>query len=162
MNLNRGRWLISLTIIAAFLLTMVRAPVGAPEWLGSLRPGWIVLIVYFWAMYAPHRIGIFSSWAIGFLVDVVHADPFGLNGLVLATVTFVTWRFHERLRLYAVLQQACVSAAMVLFSEGARRLAHEQAQPWLPVTVLPALISMFVWPFLHLLLGKLAQRYRVE
>ncbi len=162
MNLTRGGWLILLTVIAAFLLTLARAPVGSPEWLGWLRPGWIVLVVYFWAMEVPHRIGLISTWIMGFFVDIVFADPLGLNGIVLTTITFFTWRFHERLRMYAVLQQAWVAAAMVLFSEGARRLAHDQAQAWLPVTVLPAITSMFVWPAVYLLLGKLTQRFRVE
>ena len=162
MNLNRGGWLILLTVIAAFLLTMARAPLGAPDWLGWLRPGWIVLVIYFWAMHVPQRIGLISTWIIGVFADIVYADPLGLNGLVLATVTFLTWRFHERLRMYAVLQQAWVAAAMVLLSEGARRLAHDQAHSWFPVTVLPVVISMFIWPAVYLLLGKLAQRFRVE
>lgn len=162
MNLARGGWLILLTVVAAFLLTMGRAPAGSPEWLGWLRPGWIVLIVYFWAMHVPHRMGLVTTWIIGFFVDIVYADPLGLNGIVLTGVTYVTWRFHERLRMYAVLQQAWVAAAIVLFGEGMRRLAHDQAQPWLPVTVLPAVTSMLIWPVLYHLLGKLAQRYRVE
>ena len=162
MNLTRGGWLILLSVIAAFLLTMARAPIGSPEWLGWLRPGWIVLVVYFWAMRVPHRIGLVSTWIIGFFVDIVHADPLGLNGLVLAVVTYVTWRFNERLRMYAVLQQAWVAAAMVLFSEGARRLGHGQAQAWLPVSVLPAVTSMIVWPAVTVLLGNLARRFQIE
>ena len=162
MRLDRGGWLILLTVLVAFLLTLVRAPVGSPDWLGWLRPGWLVLVVYFWAMQAPQRLGLVSVWILGFFADVAFADPLGLNGIVLTAVTFVTWRFHERLRMYAMLQQAWVASAMVLFSEGLRRLAHEQAQPWLPVTVLPAVTSMFVWPFVHVLLGKLSRRFRVE
>ena len=162
MNLTRGGWLILLAVIASFLLTMARAPMGSPEWLGWLRPGWVVLVVYFWAMRAPHRIGLVSTWIMGFFADIVYADPLGLNGMVLTAITYVTWRFHERLRMYTVLQQASVAAAMVLFSEGARRLAHGQAQAWLPVTVLPALTSMIVWPAVYVLLGNLSQRFRVE
>ncbi len=162
MNPTRGGWLILLTVIAAFLLTMLRAPIGSPEWLGWLRPGWIVLVLYFWAMQLPRRIGLVSTWIVGFLADVVHADPLGLNGIVLMTVTFVTWRFHERLRMYSGLQQALVAAAMVLFSEAARGLAHEQAQAWPAATLLPAVSSMMLWPALFLLLGNLARRFRVE
>lgn len=162
MNLNRGGWLILLTVLAAFLLTLVRAPAGSPEWLGWLRPAWIVLVVHYWAMQRPHRVGLIGTWIMGFFVDIVFADPLGLNGIVLATVTFVTWRFNERLRMYAVLQQSWVAAAMVLFGEGLRRLAHDQAQPWLPVTVLPAVTSMFLWPVVCILLGNLTRRFRVE
>lgn len=162
MNLTRGGWLILLTLTAAFLLTIARAPLGSPEWIGWLRPGWIVLVVFYWAMYVPHRVGLVSTWCMGFFADILFADPLGLNGAILATVTFATWRFHERLRMYAVIQQAGVAGALVLLSEGTRRLAHDQPGSWLPITVLPAVTSMLVWPVLHMLLRNLTQRNRVE
>ena len=162
MNLTRGGWLILLTLIAAFLLTMMRAPLGSPEWLGWLRPGWILLVVFYWAMRLPHRMGLISAWVMGLFADVVYADPLGLNGLILASVAYVAWRWHERLRMYSVLQQAGVAAILVLFSEAARRLAHAQGELWFWATVPPVVISMALWPFLYLLLSKLAQRIRVE
>ena len=162
MNLTRGGWLILLTLIIAFLLTMMRAPLGSPEWLGWLRPGWIVLVVFYWAMQVPHRIGLIAAWSIGLFADAVYADPLGLNGLVLASVAYVAWRLHERLRMYSVLQQAGVAAVLVLFSEAARRLAHGQMELWFWAMVLPTSISMILWPAVYLLLANLTQRIRVE
>ena len=162
MNFVRGGWFILLTLVAAFLLTMVRAPLAWPEWLAWLRPGWILLVVFFWAMRVPQRVGLISAWIVGLFADIVYADPLGLNGLVLATITYITWRFHERLRMYAVLQQAVVAGVLVLVSEGARRLAHGQLEPWLLATLLSAATSMLMWPAVQLLLGNLAQRIRVE
>ncbi len=162
MNRTRGGWLLLLTLVAAFLLTMARAPLGWPDWLAWLRPGWVVLVVFYWAMHLPHRFGLISTWCLGLFVDILFADPLGLNGMILAGVTFIAWRFHERLRMYAVVQQAGVAAAMVLLSEAIRRLAHEQGAAWLPMTVLPAVTSLLVWPAMHLLLRNLTQRYRVE
>ncbi len=163
MKPGRGGWLILLTLVAAFLLTMMRAPLGSPEWLGWLQPSWILLLVFYWVMRVPHRIGLFGAWMMGLFVDIVHADPLGLNGLVLASVACLTWRWHERLRMYSVLQQAGVVALLVLASEIMRRLAHGQgASAWLWATLLPAATSMALWPALCSLLGRLAQRIPVE
>ena len=162
MKIFRGGWLVLLTLAVAFLLTMVRAPLGWPDWLASLRPGWIPLVVFFWAMRVPHRVSLVNAWLAGLFADVVYADPVGLNGLVLASITYVTWRFHERLRMYAVLQQAVVAGALVLVGEGARRLAHGQMEPWLLAILLPVATSMLMWPAVQLLLGNLTQRIRVE
>ena len=158
----RGGWLILLTLVAAFLLTMARAPLSWPDWLALLRPGWIVLVVFFWVMRVPHRIGLISAWILGLFADVVYGDPLGLNGLALASITYVTWRFHERLQMYSVLQQAAVVGVLVLVSESARRLVHGQLEPWLWATLLPVLTSMALWPLLQYLLGNLTQRIRVD
>lgn len=162
MNLARGGWLIVLTLIAAFLLTMMRAPLVFPEWLGWLRPGWIVLVVFYWTMRLPHRFGLIGAWVTGLFADALYVDPLGLNGLVLAVITYIAWRLHQRLRMYSVLQQAGVAALMVLLSEAARRVAHSQLQPWFWAMLLPAATSMILWPFLYTLLEKFSQRFRVE
>jgi len=46
--------------------------------------------------------------------------------------------------------------------EAVRRLAHEQAELWLPQTLLPVVSSTIIWPGIYLLLGKLTQRFPVE
>ena len=77
-----------LTLAGALILTVVHAPLAWPDWLGWLRPGWVVLVVFFWVMELPHRIGLVSAWIVGLLVDVLYADPLGLNGLVLAATVW--------------------------------------------------------------------------
>ena len=57
MNFTRGGWLIPLTLVIAFLLTLARGPLSWPDWIGWLRPAWVVLVVSFWAMHFPQRMG---------------------------------------------------------------------------------------------------------
>jgi len=141
---------------------MARAPVDAPEWLGFLRPGWVGLVIFFWAVQAPGRIGLVGAWLLGFFADVVYADPLGLNGLVLVVVAYVARRLHGGRRVNAVMQQAVLVAAMVLVGEVARRIAHGQFPQLLMASLLPAATSLVVWPFLQLFLGNLARRFRVQ
>ncbi len=162
MNLIRGGWLIPLSLIFAFLLTLVRAPLAWPDWVAWLRPGWIVLVVSFWAMHFPHRMELFGAWIVGFFADVAFAHPIGLNGLVLVVVVYVIWRGYPRLAMYSIPQQALAVSALVLFSEVVRCLAHDPAHIWTLVPLLPAATSLVLWPFLQRVLIKLARRYGVE
>ena len=41
-------------------------------------------MLFFWVLELPHRIGLITAWIVGLFVDVLHADPLGLNGLLLA------------------------------------------------------------------------------
>ncbi len=164
MNPARGGWLIMICIAGALVLSLLHLPQDWPEWLGWLRPQWVLLVVFYWVMELPHRIGLVSAWITGLLIDVLVADPIGVNGLILATCTYITWRFYERLRMYTVLQQCSVVFVLVLGGEMLKSvvqyLAWERTASW--GIVLTAVVSTLVWPFLNLFLLRLKQQFSVQ
>ena len=164
MNPGNGGWAILLSILLAMLLMVVHLPESWPAWLGWLRPHWLLLVVYFWVVELPHRVGLIAVWLLGLLVDALLAHPLGLNGFILAATTYVGWRFFERLRMYSVLQQCVVLFFLVL---GAQLLQlfvmgffGERQFSWGIIVV--ALSSMFAWPVVYLLLLRVRTSLRVE
>ena len=61
MNPTQGGWLILLTIAVALILSVLHLPESWPQWLGWLRPAWVMLVVFFWVMQVPHRIGLITA-----------------------------------------------------------------------------------------------------
>lgn len=164
MNPSRGGWLILLTLVVALVLAIVHFPESWPQWLGWLRPAWVAMVMFFWVMELPHRVGLVSAWLLGLLLDVISADPLGLNGLWLASITYVGWRFYERLRMYSIVQQGGVVFLLVLVGELARLLVQDLAfsRGWSWGVLLPALTSLILWPFLYLFLTRLKLRVSVD
>ena len=164
MNPAQGGWLILATIVVAMILSIVHLPETWPQWLGWLRPAWVAMVVFYWVMTVPHRLGLITAWLLGALVDVLYADPFGLNGLALAGITYVGWRFYERLRMYSLVQQCGVVFVLVLGTEILRVAVQDVAwsRGWTLGVALPAVTSTLVWPFLAVLLDRMRTRVRVE
>ena len=164
MNPTQGGWLIVMTLGIAIVLAIVHLPETWPQWLSWLRPEWVSLVVFFWVMELPHRLGLISAWVIGLIVDVLYADPLGLNGVLLATITYVAWRFYERLRMYSVIQQCGVVFVLILGSEAVRMFVRDLAwdRGWNWAVVLPALMSTVLWPFVYLILQRFRLQFRVE
>ena len=164
MNPTRGGWLIGLTLLIALILAALHLPENWPQWLGWLRPAWVLLVIFFWVLETPHRIGLISAWMLGALIDVMHADPLGLNGVLLAEVTYFTWSFYERLRMYSVVQQCSVVFMLVAVCEFVRvfvqDLLFDRGLSWGPFAI--AGISAVLWPFCYLILIRLRQQFRVE
>jgi rod shape-determining protein MreD len=162
-NPTQGGWLILLTVAAAMVLAVAHVPESWPQWLGWLRPAWVAMVVFYWVMELPHRIGLIAAWVLGALVDVLQAEPLGLNGVILAAITYVAWRFYERLRMYSVAQQCGVVFMLVLGAELMRMLVlgvvEDRAWSW-GVTG-PPLVSLLLWPFVALLLSRLRFQFRV-
>lgn len=164
MNPAHGGWLILLTVAVAMLLAIVHFPESWPQWLSWLRPAWLAMVVFYWVMELPHRLGLISAWVIGLLLDVLYADPLGLNGFLLAAITYVVWRFYERLRMYSIVQQCVVVFLLVLITESLRIVVQDVAwsRGWSWGVILPALMSMLAWPLVYLVLQRMRQQVRVE
>ena len=164
MNPSGGGWVILLTLVVAMVLSVAHLPESWPAWLAWLRPSWLVMVVFFWVIELPHRLGLIAMWLLGCLVDVLLAQPLGVNGVVLAGTTYVAWRFFERLRMYSVIQQAGMIFILVLGAEVVRSLALivSSQHQFSFMILLTALVSAVLWPFAYLPLMRLRTALRIE
>ena len=61
-NKHHGGWIILGTLVLAALFTVL----PLPDWLEAYRPEWVALVVIYWVVALPDRIGLFSAWITGF------------------------------------------------------------------------------------------------
>ena len=163
MNPLGGGWAILVTLAMAMVLAVGHLPETWPDWLGWLRPVWVGLVLFYWVMEVPHRIGLVAAWLVGLLVDVLQADPLGLNAVLLSSITYFGWRFYERLRMYGRLQQGGVICLLLMATEAARMivLGLADGRGFSGNWVWPALASFLAWPFVAFALDRLRRRIRV-
>ena len=156
MNPTKGGWAILLTLVVALILAVVHLPEWWPQWLGWLRPNWIAMTVFFWVLAVPHRFGLVAAWLLGVVVDVLYAEPLGLNGAVLAVLTYITWSLYERLRMFSALQQSIILFFLLLLGEFVRMLGLmlllEREAQFGFLTI--ALASALLWPVLRFTLER--------
>jgi rod shape-determining protein MreD len=150
-----------LVIVATFFLAMFLAVLPLPAWAAPWRPSWVVMVLVYWAMVLPERVGVGSGWLIGLLLDALHGTPLGQNAAVLAIAAYVTAKNYRRLQLFPVVQQALwvglilsFNALLTWWVRGIRGLPVEPAHFWLSV-----FSSMAIWPWVFLVLGEARQRY---
>lgn len=164
MNPFNGGWLIAVTLFVALVFAAFALPPGSPAWLGWLRPDWVSMVLFFWVVATPHRVSLIGVWVFGFGLDLVLANPLGLNGFLLALITFVAWRSHERLRMVSVLQQAGVLLALLVLGELLRSIAIGLAEdrPFAPAAFVSPFVSALLWPPIAVLLDRLQLRVRLR
>ncbi|MEZ5599151.1 MAG: rod shape-determining protein MreD [Pseudomonadales bacterium] len=163
MNPTRGGWFIALSLFFALVLSVLHLPAWWPHWLAWLRPHWAIVFVFFWVLHVPGRMGLIWAWVFGLLLDVLLADPLGLNAAILATVTFVTWQLYERLRMYTLAQQCATVFLMVLGADLISGTVHflMSGSELDPTFALSALTSGLVWPLVNALMSRLTIQFRV-
>ncbi len=61
-----------LLILASFVLAMMLAIIPLPDSVRLLRPDWVSLVLVYWCMAVPERIGVGSGWIVGLFLDALY------------------------------------------------------------------------------------------
>lgn len=106
----RSPWVLPLSLLVALLLTLLPMPPA----LQPLRPYWLALVLAYWVMEDPDRVGLGLAFVIGVVADLVVGTLLGEQALRLVVITFILQRFRARLRFFPMSQQALAIGALLL------------------------------------------------
>ena len=155
-----ARWVIVLTLVVA--LTLMILPL--PAMVEPFRPEWAILVILYWSLALPARVGVGVAWLVGLLQDVVQATALGSHALAFALVAYLTIQLCQRMRNVPVWQQALTVLGLVLLARGllfiTRGLSDSAGVDWR--FWLPTLTSTLVWPLVFVLLRSLRRRFQVN
>ena len=159
-NKANSHWIIPASFAVAFMLTALPLPEWAVQW----RPCWIAMVLIYWCMALPSRVGIGIAWMLGLLLDVQQGTVLGQNALGFSVIAFMTLRFHQRIRVFPLAQQAIVVCSylflfqfLTLWIRGMMGVPPQQWTFWMP-----AVSSMLLWPWLFIILRDLRRKYQVS
>ena len=151
-------------ILASFFCALILAVVPVPGWLAWGRPEWVVLVLVYWVIALPQRVGLITALLLGLMLDIVEGAVMGQNAFALIVVALLALLLYQRLRVFSLTQQAGVVFVLAginqMICQWVQNLEGAGADTLL--FLLPAFSSALLWPFvLHLLRG-LRRLYRVS
>ncbi|KIQ98347.1 rod shape-determining protein MreD [Lysobacter sp. A03] len=146
-------WLLPASIVAALLLGLLPLPLL----LQPLRPYWLALMVAYWVIEDPERVGLGFAFLAGVLADITFGGLLGEQALRLVVMTFIIQRFRARLRFFPLWQQALAIGGLLLNDRIVVAAVHVALGiPSLPAMFwLAPLTGMALWPPVFLLLDAL-------
>ncbi len=149
-----------LTIIGAFMLAIM----PLPDWAVEFRPDWVTLVLIYWAMATPTRIGVTMAWFTGLLLDVSYGTLMGQHAIGMVMVIYVIHLQHQRLRVASLLQQAIVIFFLLLLKQllslWVDGMLGRAPDSWL--YFMPTLTSTLLWPWTYLILRDLRRKFSIE
>ena len=153
MNRTRNHWLLPLSVFMALLLGLLPLP-GA---LQPLRPYWLALVVAYWVIEKPDRVGLGFAFAMGLLGDIAFGGLLGEQALRLTVMAFILQRFRAQLRFFPLSQQALAIGGLLVNDRVVSAAVHfALGEPQLPWSFWWApLLGMLLWAPLFLLLDAL-------
>jgi rod shape-determining protein MreD len=159
MTARRGGWVIVLSLLVALSLAIL----PLPDWAAAYRPEWVLLVLIYWCIALPQRVGMGLAWVTGLLLDALEGTLLGQHALAFTVVAYICLRGYRHLRVYPIWHQALAVLGLVgiaqLLMLWIRGLLGEAPQTWR--YWLPSLTSMLLWPWVLIILRDLRRRFRV-
>ncbi|GGO82819.1 rod shape-determining protein MreD [Marinobacterium nitratireducens] len=152
-----------LIIFGTFLVGLVLSQLPLPDTFEWGRPEWVPMILIYWVLALPHRVGLGMAWMFGLALDLLKGSPLGLNALSLTLIAFLTLLIHQRLRMFPLWKQAL----MVMVLVGINQLTFHWMQAIAGnardsfMFMLPSLVSALLWPWVFVLLRSIRRTFRV-
>ncbi len=162
--MTAGNALVFTVVAGSFLVAAVLAVLPLPQWLLWARPEWVALVIIYWCIALPHRVGIFTALLLGLLVDALEGAVLGQNALSLSVLALCSLLVYQRLRVFSLWQQCGVVFLLIglhqVLGQWVQNLEGAGARSLL--FLLPAVSSALLWPVvLHLLRGT-RRHYRIS
>lgn len=127
-------------------------------WL-MLRPDFVAVVMLYWCMHKPWRIGIGLSWAVGIFADVADASLFGQHALAYTVLAFGGVVLHRRLQMFNLRQQTSQVFGILVLTYSVYALVHWQANGYVVwLYFLGCLTSTLLWAPLSILFQLMRQK----
>ncbi len=136
------------SLLAALLFNML--PLGRQPWMPDL----LALVLVFWSVHQPLRVGIATAFVFGLAMDVHQTALLGQHALGYTILSYFAITIHRRLLWFSVPSQAV--QVLPLFAaahaiELALRMFAGGVFPGLSLVLAPVIESM-LWPVISVLL----------
>ncbi len=157
---HQSGWVIIASIIIAFALLIV----PLPEEFGYARPEFALLVMIYWCIAIPERIGVISAWTVGLFQDALQGTMIGLHALTFAIVAYIAVTFYHRIRVSPLWSQ-CLTVLVLM-------LLHQLLFRWIygfagrPISDLyywsASVFSAVMWPVVFSALRAMRRRFEVS
>lgn len=135
---------ILLTLVTALFLNFI--PLNS--FMHTIRPDFVALVILYWCINQPQRVGMFLAFCAGLMMDVHHAGILGHHAMIYCIIVYIASVFRRRISIFELIKQApqigLILVIMQSFQILITLLSGAQFPGW--NFYLASLSGILVWP----------------
>ena len=147
---------IYLSLVVALILTIL----PLPDWVQIYRPNWVALVLIYWSMALPKRVGLWFAFFTGIILDTSQGTLLGQHTLALVLIIFINMNFYQRIRVLALAQQSIYVFVLLLINQ--LIIAWIEGIMGRPTPILTffgaPFIGMLIWPWVFVVLRDIRRK----
>jgi len=137
---------IAMTLFVALMVNLL----PLTGWILALRPDFVALVLLYWGVHQPRKVGFLPAWMLGLAMDVADGSLFGQHALAYAVLMYLAIVLHRRIVMFGMRHQIVHVLAILIASQcimlGVRLMAGADFPG--PLYFLPSLFGAALWPLL--------------
>lgn len=139
-----------ISLLTAFVLSILPLPL----WAVWFRPEWVLMVVFYWVIANPERLGLAFAWLIGILLDALNGTVLGEHALALIIPVFIIQIWSRRRVTFPYWQTILFIGLMIFVYKLILWLVQGLIGQFLfsMYYFISVLISMVFWPWIEALL----------
>ena len=149
-----------LVIYASLILALILTILPLPDWVQIYRPNWVALVLIYWSMALPKRVGLWFAFFTGIILDTSQGTLLGQHTLALIIIIFINMNFYQRIRVLAPAQQAIYVFVLLLINQVV--VAWIEGMMGRPPPLLAffgaPLVGMLIWPWVFVVLRDVRRK----
>ena len=149
-----------MVIYLSLVLGLVLMILPLPAWAQPYRPDWLALVLIYWSMAMPRRVGLWFAFFAGLVLDVAQGTLLGQHAMALVIVVFLNLNFYQQVRVLALVQQAMYVFSLLLINQVV--IAWVEGILGRPTPVLTffaaPVIGMLIWPWVYVVLRDIRRK----
>jgi rod shape-determining protein MreD len=136
------------TLLLALFSNMI--PFGRTPWM----PDFLALVLVFWSVHQPIRVGIIAAFVFGLAMDVHQASLLGQHALAYTILSYFAITIHRRLLWFTVPSQAVQVFPLFLAAHAIELAIRMLAGGVFPgfIIVLAPVLEAALWPVVSIIL----------
>lgn len=133
---------IFLSLAAAFMLNLL--PWGTWFWV----PDFVALVLVFWGIHQPRKVGVGIAFSMGLLMDVHSASLLGENALAYTLLSYFAITIHRRVLWFPVMTQALHVLPLLLMTQAVQLVVQLVVRSKFPgwSYFLESFVALALWP----------------
>lgn len=144
-------------VVVSFFAGLVLDSIALGEPFQAYNPPWTLMVLIYWCWIIPKRVGPFTGFCVGLLMDVLSAGTLGLHALGGALIGYVAHKLRPAFSRASLAQQTLIVWVQVL--------AYKAVVGWIqtlfgptelgPAYWLSSLVVLVAWPLVFTVLKEL-------
>ncbi|MDF7671196.1 rod shape-determining protein MreD [Orbaceae bacterium ESL0721] len=130
-----------------------------------LKPHWVMLILVYWLLALPHRIGIGSAFIMGIILDLFTGTAIGIHAFIFSVIAYLALFRFQLIRNLALWQQSiiifllsvCYDLLLFLFEMSIYHIITMS-----PMILLSSVIDGFLWTWIYFLLRQIRRSFGIK
>ena len=149
-----------LVIYISIIVGLILLILPLPDWVQIYRPDWLALILIYWSMALPNRVGLWTALITGLLADSLQGTLLGQHALALVVIVYLNLNVYLRIRVLSLVQQALYVLSLLVISQ--LIITWVDGMMGLPVPIQAffsaPFIGMLLWPWVFAILRDIRRK----